>query len=151
MIDEIDQKILEKLQENARISNAQIARELNLAPSGILERIRKLERRGIIKGYRAELDAGQVGYCVTAYLMVKTDDRVGSLSTAERLAKIKEVLEVHHVAGEDCYLVKLKCSGNEELGRLLRDKIGAIKSIRSSRTSVVLETIKETYTLPVKM
>jgi Lrp/AsnC family leucine-responsive transcriptional regulator len=150
MKDDIDRKILEKLQKNARISNAQIARELRLAPSGIHERIKKLERRGIIKGYHTSLDADKLGYGVTAFLMIRTDDRVGSLTSAERLAKIDEVQEVHHIAGEDCYLVKLRCAGNEDLGRLLREKIGTILSVRSSRTSVVMETVKETSSLPIR-
>lgn len=150
MIDHIDRKILNKLQKNARIANAQIARELNLAPSGILERIKKLEQKGIIRGYHAVLDAEKMGFCVTAFLMIRTDDRVGSLTSAEQLAAIEEVQEVHHIAGEDCYLVKLRCAGNESLGRLLREKIGAIESVKSSRTSVVLETIKETGDVPVQ-
>jgi Lrp/AsnC family leucine-responsive transcriptional regulator len=149
MIDEIDRKILSILQKNARISNAQIARELDLAPSGIHERIKKLEQRGIITGYQVGLDAKKLGFCVTAFMFVRTDDRVGSLSSANRLAEIAEVQEVHHIAGEDCYLVKLRCAGNEELGRLLRDKVGAIHAIKSSRTSVVMETVKEGGELPL--
>jgi Lrp/AsnC family leucine-responsive transcriptional regulator len=149
MIDDVDRKILKKLQENARITNAQIARELNLAPSGIHERIKKLERQGFIRGYHAELNSEKLDYCVTAFLMIRTDDRVGSLASANKLAEIEEIQEVHHIAGEDCYLVKLRCSGNEDLGRLLREKIGTIKSVRSSRTSVVMETIKETCNLPI--
>lgn len=150
MIDDTDRKILSMLQRNARITNAQIGRELKLAPSGIHERVKKLEQRGIITGYQAGLDARKLGYCVTAFIFVRTDDRVGSFSSANQLAKIPEVQEVHHIAGEDCYLVKLRCAGNEDLGRLLREKIGAISSIKSSRTSIVMETIKEGGHLPVE-
>jgi len=149
MIDEIDRKILSMLQRNARITNAQIGRELKLAPSGIHERIKKLEQRGIVTGYRVDLDAAKLGYCVTAFIFVRADDRVGSLSSANQLAKIAEVEEVHHVAGDDCYLVKLRCAGNEDLGRILREKVGAIPSIRSSRTSIVMETVKEGGKLPL--
>jgi Lrp/AsnC family leucine-responsive transcriptional regulator len=150
MIDETDRNILRMLQENARIPNAEIARRLKVAPSGIHERIKKLESRGIIKGYHARLDAEKLGHCVTAFLMIRTEDRVGSLASAHQLAGIAEVQEVHHIAGEDCYLVKLRCSGNEDLGRILREKVGVIESVRSSRTSVVMETVKETCNLPVK-
>ncbi|MDH4157532.1 MAG: Lrp/AsnC family transcriptional regulator [candidate division Zixibacteria bacterium] len=149
MIDDLDAKILSILQKNARITNAEIARTIGLAPSGVLERIRKLEKRGIVTGYRACLDSAKLGYCVTAFLFVRTDDRPGDISTAHRLAEIPEVEEVHHIAGEDCYLVKLRCSGNEDLGRLLREKIGPIEAVRSTRTSVVMETIKEGGMLPV--
>lgn len=149
IIDETDRKILSILQENGRIANAEIARQLELAPSGILERIRKLERRKIIKGYHAHLDNRQVGFGVTAFIFIRTDERPGEICAAECLTEIPEVLEVHHIAGEDCYLVKLRCDSNEALGRLLRDKIGTIGAVRSSRTSVVLETVKEGVALPV--
>ncbi len=143
MIDDIDGKILTILQENARISNANIARELGVAPSGVFERIKKLEQRGIIKGYHAALDHEKLGQGVTAFLILGAGDRVGSIEGANRVAKIDEVVEVQNIAGEDGILVKLRCGSNEELGRILREKIGSIPSIRSSRTFVVMETIKE--------
>lgn len=149
MIDNTDRKILSILQENCRTTNADIGRQLELAPSGILERIRKLEKRKVIKGYHAHLDGRQVGYGVTAFIFIRTDERPGEICAAECLTEIPEVLEVHHIAGEDCYLVKLRCDSNEELGRLLRDKIGMIGAVRTSRTSVVLETVKESVVLPV--
>ncbi|UCG63209.1 MAG: Lrp/AsnC family transcriptional regulator [Candidatus Zixiibacteriota bacterium] len=143
MIDEIDHKILTILQQNARISNANIARELGVAPSGVFERIKKLEQRGIIKGYHAALDHEKLGQGVTAFVFLHAGDRVGSVEGAGRVAKIDEIVEVQHIAGEDGILVKLRCGSNEELGRILREKIGSIPSIRSSRTLVVMETIKE--------
>jgi Lrp/AsnC family leucine-responsive transcriptional regulator len=149
MIDDTDRRILSILQENGRTTNAEIARQLKLAPSGILERIRKLEKRKVIKGYHAHLDGRQIGFRVTAFVFIRTDERPGEICAAECLTEIPEVLEVHHIAGEDCYLVKLRCDSNEELGRLLRDKIGTIGAVRSSRTSVVLETVKESVALPV--
>ncbi len=148
MLDNVDRKILSILQKNARISNAQIAREIGLAPSGIHERIKKLEQKGIITGYRACIDQEKLGYGVTAFLFVRTEDRVGSLTSAKQLAKIAEVQEVYHIAGDDCYLVKLRCADNQDLGRLLREKIGAITSVKSSRTSIVMEIVKEEGGLP---
>ena len=149
MIDEVDRKILTILQKNARESNAQIARELGLAPSGIHERIRKLEKRGVITGYSVNLDSAKLGYGVTAFLFVKSNDRPGDNVTARLLAKVPEVEEVHHIAGDDCFLVKLRCTSNEDLGRLLREKIGSIEAVLSTRTSVVLNTTKETGLLPL--
>lgn len=149
MIDDVDRKILSILQENARISNAQIARDVKLAPSGVHERIRKLEEKGIIRGYHVDIDPDKLGYGVTAFMFVKTGDRVGSTNSANQLAKISEVQEVYNIAGEDCYLVKLRCADNQDLGRLLREKFGAITSIRSTRTSIVMDTVKEGGALPV--
>ena len=149
MIDEVDRKILTILQKNARESNAQIARELGLAPSGIHERIRKLEKRGVITGYTVNLDSAKLGVGVTAFLFVQSSDRPGNTTTAQQLVKIPEIEEVHHIAGDDCFLVKLRCKSNEDLGRLLRDEIGSIEAVMSTRTSVVLNTTKETGLLPL--
>jgi Lrp/AsnC family leucine-responsive transcriptional regulator len=149
IIDDIDRRILAILQENARIPNAEIARRLGLAPSGILERVRKLEKRGVITGYYGRLDPRKLGRTVTAFVFIRTDERPGEICAAKLLKEIPEILEVHHIAGEDCYLVKLRCASNEALGRLLRDKIGTIDSVSSSRTSVVLETVKEGTALPL--
>jgi len=149
MIDVIDRKILSILQQDARMSNAQIARNLNLAPSGILERIRKLEKRGIITGYKARLDGDKVGFGNTAFLVVRTDDRPGDTKAAHRLAEIPEIQEVHYIAGDDSLLVKLRFRDTEHLNHLLREKIGAVMAVKSVRTNIVLTTVKETGILPI--
>jgi Lrp/AsnC family leucine-responsive transcriptional regulator len=148
MIDEIDQAILNIIQQDARISNVEIARQVNLAPSAVLERLRKLEERGYVRGFFAELDARKLGFGLTAFVLVRTDDRHGE--TAETLARMPEVLEVHHVAGEDCYLLKVKTHDAEELGVLLREKIGDLEHVHSTKTTVVLQTVKETIALPLE-
>ena len=147
MIDEIDRQILAILQDNARIANAEIARQVGMAPSAVLERIRKLEERGVIQGYHASICPDAYGLALTAYVFVRADERAGAPNTAHRMAEIAEVQEVHHVAGEDCFLAKVRVRGPRELGRLLQDKFGAIDTIRSTRSTIVLDTIKETSAL----
>ena len=149
MIDKIDKNILTIIQENARTPNAEIARQVGMAPSAILERIRKLEERGLIRGYTVQLDPRALGLKLLAYVFVRSDDRVSKINTSTKLMEIPEVQEVHHIAGEDCYLVKVRTADPESLGRLLREDFGAIKSIVSTRTTIVLETIKETTALPL--
>ncbi|HEX7253754.1 MAG TPA: Lrp/AsnC family transcriptional regulator [Thermoanaerobaculia bacterium] len=141
--------ILNILQKNARTSNAEIARQVGLAPSAVFERIRKLEERGVVLGYRAEINPKAVGLGQLAFTFVRSNDRPGGIGTAARLAEIPEVLEVHHVAGEDCFLVKARAADAEALGRLLREKLGAVESITSTRTTIVLEVVKETGVLPI--
>lgn len=148
MIDILDNQILTILQSDARTSNADVARAVGLAPSAVFERIRKLEERGLIKGYRAQLDAPALGFGLMAFVHVRTEDRRGE--TAALLAKLPEAQEVHHVAGEDCYLVKVRVTDAEALGALLRESIGALKTVRSTRTTVVLQTVKEEMTLPIE-
>lgn len=149
MIDLIDTKILNILQENARTSNAEIARQVGLAPSAVFERIRKLEDRRIIRGYRADIDPKVLGLAQLAFTFVRSNDRPGGVETGEKLAEIPEILEVHHVAGEDCFLVKARARDSEAVGRLLRERLGSIATIASTRTTMVLETVKETATLPL--
>jgi Lrp/AsnC family leucine-responsive transcriptional regulator len=150
MIDAIDASILTILQSNARTSNAEIARQIGLAPSAVFERIRKLEERGVLEGHAAKVNPKAVGLPLLAFVFVRADDPPGTNRTAVRVAAIPEVLEVHHVAGEDCLLVKVRAADTEALGRLLRDQFGRIDSITSTRTTIVLGTAKETSTLPVE-
>jgi Lrp/AsnC family leucine-responsive transcriptional regulator len=143
MLDATDRTILELLQANARVSNADIARQLDMAPSAILDRIRKLERRGVIQGYMARINPVAVGLGLTAFINVSTEERISSGAIGLALSRQPEVLEVHHVAGEDCYLVKVRVADTEALGRLLRERFGRLKGVRSTRTTIVLSTVKE--------
>src|SRR5262249_6924815 len=141
--------ILEIVQKNARVSNAEISRQIGMAPSAVLERLRKLEGRGGLRGYEARLDPHAGGLGLLAFVFVKVDERVGSTHAGQLLAEVPEVQEVHHVAGEDCYLVKVRCGDPEDLGRLLRDGFGAIPEVRSTRSTIVLGTVKESALLPL--
>ena len=149
MLDDTDREIVALLQSDARMANAEIARRLDMAPSAIFDRIRKLEERGVIAGYEARVNARVVGLGLTAFIFVRGEDGVSDPKTGTLLARIPEVQEVHHVAGEDCYLVKVRVADTEALGALLRERIGAIKAVRSTRTTIALGTIKETYQLPI--
>ena len=149
MIDGIDSKILTILQVDARTSNAEIARRVGLAPSAVFERVKKLEERGVLKSCGARLEPRALGLGLLAFVFVRSDDNSGTLDTATRLARFPEVLEVHHVAGEDCYLVKVRVADAQALGKLLREGFGAIKTLRATRTTIVLESIKETQALPL--
>jgi len=149
MIDDIDGKILSILQSDARTSNAEIARRLAMAPSAILERIRKLETRGLIEGYEARLNPEALDMGLLAFIYVRADERIGSREIGDELAMIPEVQEVHHIAGEDCYLLKVRVDDTNALSDLLRQRLGPIDAIRSTRTTIVLSTIKETAQIPL--
>jgi Lrp/AsnC family leucine-responsive transcriptional regulator len=148
MIDANDLEILTILQQNARTSNAEIARRLGMAPSAILERIRKLETRGVISGYEARIDPAALDLGLLAFVSVRSDAATGESALGARLAELPEVQEVHHIAGEDCFLVKVRTANAKSLGRLLREGIGGTGSVRT-RTTIVLETLHETARLPL--
>ena len=147
-MDAIDAQILHILQNNARETQADIARAVGLAPSAVLERIRKLETRGLIAGYAALLDPRALGLGMLAFVAVRTDENGSENEIARALSKFPEVLEVHHVAGEDCYMLKVRARDAEHLGQLLRTRFCRVPGVRSTRTTIVLETIKETPRLP---
>jgi Lrp/AsnC family leucine-responsive transcriptional regulator len=147
MINDIDIQILNILQKDARIANAEIARQVGLAPSAVLERIRKLEERGVIKAFETKLDAAQVDYGLTAFVAVRTHECC--YETDEFLAEIPEVLEVHDVAGEDSYLLKVRVKDTEHLSRLMRERLKNVPNFASTKTTIFLQTIKETTALPI--
>jgi Lrp/AsnC family leucine-responsive transcriptional regulator len=147
-LDANDIQILHLLQSDGRIANAEIARQVGLAPSAVLERIRKMEERGVIQEYRAQLSAKHLGMGLTAFTLVRAS-WLDSTSQAEALANLPQVQEVHEVAGEDCFLVKLRVKDTDALARILRDQIGSIPGVTSTRTTIVLSTFKETTAIPV--
>lgn len=149
-IDDVDISILSILQDNARITNADIARQVEMAPSAVLERVRKLEERGLVHGYFAQLDARRLGFGLLAFVLVRTKTGSWGEETGTALARIPEVEEVHHIAGEDCFLVKVRASDTEALGMLIRDTFQSIPDVQSTRTTVVLNTVKETQTIPLR-
>lgn len=149
IIDTTDQQILEILQRNARTTNSDIARQVEMAPSAVLERVRKLEKRGVIQGYSTHLEPGALGMGLLAFVLVKTQESMNEISTGLALAKVPGVQEVHHVAGEDCYLIKVRAANPEALGLLLRQDLGNIPTVISTRSTIVLETVKESSELPL--
>lgn len=149
MIDVTDYKILTILREDGRASNAEIARHIGMAPSAILERIRKLEQRGIITGYEAKINPVALGLSLLSYVRVRAEEAVDSMEVGEALAKFPEVQEVHYTAGEDGYLIKVRTKNAEHLGKFLRERMGTIREITSTMSTVVLTTVKETSVLPL--
>jgi Lrp/AsnC family leucine-responsive transcriptional regulator len=121
-----------------------------MAPSATCERVRKLERKKVIQSYETRVDPKALGKNMTAFVLVRTDETAGDYKTAEALMAIPEIIEIHIVAGEDCYLTKVRTTDAESLSKLLRNKIGAIPTVRSTRSTVVLETYKETINVPIE-
>ena len=149
ILDDTDLQILELLQANARETQVEIAKAVGLAPSAVQERIRKLEARGTLKGFTALIEPRVLDLGLLAFVAVRSDEAEAENQIAKLLGSQPEVLEVHHVAGDDCYLIKVRTSDAEHLGQLLRTRIARIPGVRSTRTTIVLETVKETPRLPI--
>ena len=150
MLDEISLQILKILQEKARIPNIDVARQVGMAPSAVLERIRKLERQGYIDGYEVRLNPERFDRRQIAFVEVQTSTVGDHPRIGQNLAAIPEVQEVHYVAGHDGYLIKLRVADTAELAAILRDKIAVINEVVSTRTTTVLQTYKETARIPIR-
>jgi Lrp/AsnC family leucine-responsive transcriptional regulator len=141
--DTIDLRILEMLKDDARVANAAIARDVGLAPSAIFQRIKKLEEQDVIQGYHARIDPAALDQGLLAFISVQTGEGARARETAELLASVPEVLEVHRVVGDDCFLLKIRVRDTAALGALLDEKIQTLDPVASTRTTIVLSTAKE--------
>lgn len=151
VLDNTDMRILELMQSNARISNAELAREVNMAPSAMLERVKKLEQKKVIKQYNTVIEPAAVDQKLLAFIFIKSKEGFAcSTGTAQDLAAIPEVQEVHHIAGEDCFLVKVRTADSAGLMQLMRNRLQKIPGILSTKTTIVLETVKEQQQLVIK-
>ena len=148
MIDKISLEILKILQEKARIPNIEVSRQVGLAPSAVLERVKKMEKMGIIDGYEVTLNPELFNRSLIAYIQIDTEKNMDD-SVGMQLAQITDIQEVHFISGDDGYLVKLRCKDTVALENLLTKKIKPIAGILSTKTNVVLSTKKESSRFPL--
>ncbi len=145
-LDPIDHRLLEILQKNARTKLNEMAQQLGLTIPTISERIQKLEERGFIKGYTAILDAKRLGKDITAFITVSIDSSKHYQMFMERARETDEILECHSVTGEGSHLLKVRADNTNSLEKLL-SRIQSWPGVLSTKTSVVLSTIKESTVL----
>lgn len=151
MIDEKSLQILKILQEKARIPNVEVARQVNMAPSAVLERIRKLEKQGIIDGYEVILNPERINRALVAFVKVYLDNASYREAVGDALAEIEDIMEVHFITGDDCYLLKLRAADIVHLDEIIRTKISGIQRVSHTETSVSLATLKETARIPLDL
>lgn len=142
-IDGKDREILSILLLGAATSKAEIARRVGLAASAVSERIRRLEETGVIKRYEARLDGRALQRPLLAFVFVREAKPNDGFDTAQVLAEVRGAEEVHKIAGEDCFLVKIRAEGTEDLGTVLDAEINAIPTVASVKTTIVLKTVLE--------
>jgi len=147
MIDEIDHQIISLLQEDARLSNAAIAEAVGLTTSTVHERVKKLEKKGLIKGYVAVVDPEALGKSIMAFIRLTLGGTVDYLESKNGIAEICEtepdILECHGTAGEDCYILKVRAASPGDLEKLI-ERIRCNVPVLRSTTSIGLSTLKET-------
>lgn len=150
-IDRIDRQILHLLRRDGRMPHAAIAKEVGLSGPAIHERVRKLEQRGVISGYTAILNPELMNRPHAAFALVSLSEGsefADDDAIVERICSEPGVLEFHRVAGQDCYLIKIRTATNKDLEQLLR-RIRSIQGVARSRTTIVLSTELECPTIEV--
>lgn len=148
-LDATDREILRLLQDDGRISNAEIARRVDMAPSAIYERIRKLEERDVIQDYTALLDPQALGFGLVAFVRIEAAEGARPDDFIGPLADLAEVMELHRVVGEDCFFLKVRVRDTDELATVLDEKIAVLPAVAATRTTIALSTPKETRSLPI--
>ncbi|MCC7358611.1 MAG: Lrp/AsnC family transcriptional regulator [Anaerolineales bacterium] len=141
-LDDVDRRILDLLQANARRTNAEIAEDVGLTAPSVFERIRKLEQRGVIRGYTVQVDPQALGKPLTAFIRLTAayDDR--HAAGVQALAADPDVLECYSVAGEDCFIIKTRVSDPSALQALIHRIRGQLTVLRSV-TMIALSAVKE--------
>ncbi|REF00932.1 Lrp/AsnC family transcriptional regulator [Thermomonospora umbrina] len=137
-MEEIDRQIMGLLAGDGRMSFTDLAKETGLSVSAVHQRVRRLQKRGVIKGFTARLDAEQIGLPMTAFVSIKPIDPAAPDDAPDRLAHLPQIEACHSVAGEESYILKVRVATPNELEDLLQ-QIRAAANV-STRTTVVLST-----------
>lgn len=141
-LDATSRRILRILVADARATYQAIADDVGLSRPAVMERVKRLEESGHILGYSARLDRAKVGYPVTAFIAVRYPANTAAGAEPVVLAENPNILECHHVAGEDCYILKVAAPSLAELERVIR-QLGELGQPVSTRTTIVLSSVFE--------
>jgi Lrp/AsnC family leucine-responsive transcriptional regulator len=147
-LDAKDRQILSVVQRDAKTSQLEIARQVGLSAAAVNERLKKLEQAGVIRRYAALVDARAVGASVTAFVEVFIEHPRFEAAFLDRVMRLEEVLECHHITGEFSLLMKVRVRDIESLQQLLLHQLNGVEGVRQTRTIMVLGTVKEECFVP---
>jgi Lrp/AsnC family leucine-responsive transcriptional regulator len=149
-LDAIDLSILRALQTDGRMANVELAEHCGLSPSSTLERVRRLERDGVIEGYTARVDPRALGHQVIVFVHVtmREHDKKALQRFESAVSRLPDVLECHHVAGEYDFQLKLLARDVAALRSILVERISTLPAVARIHTTLVLSTSKHTLDVP---
>jgi len=150
-LDKIDRKILDILQGNAKITNAQLAQKIGLSPAPTLERVKKLENSGIIKSYHAKVNNDQVGLGVSTFVMVslKGHNKDNIEVFIEKINEIDEIIECHHITGSGDFVLKVIAQDIPSYQKLMLERVSNIDVVDNMQSMVILSTFKDSKVMPI--
>ncbi len=150
-LDHIDRKILTILQASAKITNAQLSKEIGLSPAPTLERVKKLENGGILKSYHAKVDTDRLGLGVSTFVLVSlkghNKDNI-DIFLAE-INQIDEVIECHHITGSGDFILKIIAKDIGSYQKLMLEKVSNINVLDNMESMVILSTFKDSKVIPI--
>ena len=150
-LDAIDRKILELLQANSNITNAQLALEIGLSPAPTLERVKKLENAEVIKSYHAVIDPASIGMGVSTFVTVslKGHNKENIEKFVNAIGKINEVVECHHVTGQADFILRIIAPDIPAYQNLMLEKVSNIEVVDNMQSTVILSTFKDSKVIPI--
>ncbi len=152
-LDGTDRKILEILQANSNITNAQLALEIGLSPAPTLERVKKLENAEVIKSYHAVVDPASVGMGVSTFVTVslKGHNKDNIEKFVNAISKIEEVVECHHVTGQADFILRIVAPDIPAYQQLMLEKVSNIEVVDNMQSTVILSTFKDSKVIPIPL
>lgn len=150
-LDRTDRRILEILQNRGRISNVELAREVNLSTTPCAERVRRLERSGVITGYKAVVDPEKIGLSICIFVEVKLDHTTPEAFERfqQTIDDLTDVAECYMIAGEFDYLLKLMVSDVSMHRRFMNESLPKLRDVKQTRSYVVVDHLKHQMALPI--
>ena len=143
ILDSIDYKLIELLQQNARMTQLDMAAAVGLSQPAVAERMRKLEQEGVITGYAARVDRRKLAKDICAFIGVRIEHPKYNVGFAKRILELPDVLECHRITGPDSYLLKVVTEDTQSLDLLISDLLRKIPGVTRTLTTVVTSSIKE--------
>jgi Lrp/AsnC family leucine-responsive transcriptional regulator len=148
-LDGLDKQILRLLLKKGRMTWSELAGQLGLSAPATADRVKRLEDRGVIEGYTALLNAEALGLDLTAFIAVTLDQPSHREGFLQQIQMLDDVLECHHVTGDDDFLLKVRCRNTKALEGLITHHLKGIDGVVKTRTSIALSTLKETLAPPL--
>ena len=149
-MDDLDLKILNSISADARINWSDLAKQLHVSNPTIADRVRRMEERGVIRGYYARIDPEAVGAGLAALIFVTLEHPRSRPAFLKRVEALPQIQECHHITGDDDFLLKVRCGSTKELEELISVKIKGVAGVLRTRSVIVLSTVKETTVLPMR-
>lgn len=144
-------KIIQMLMENARVTWVDLASEIGLSAPATADRVHRLVEQGVITGYGAIIDPERVGCECAAFVAVTLERPEHRSSFLQRVQELKEIQECHHIAGDDDYLLKVRCRNTKDLDRVISMELKGLPGVIRTRTTIVMDTCKETHQVPLQL